>query len=122
MTRCRLGYINELSENIYSVILDDENIGLLNITFLLNKCYRHVSDVKKLIGNGNIRKLCSTPGRTQYFENSMKYDIDPTIGSFINNCERSGCQYGFLLDGTDDRWKSLDLENILTDMAIDELR
>lgn len=122
MTRCRLGYIDELSENIYSVILDDKSISLLKFTSLLKKNYRRISDVKKLIKKGNISILCNTPEQTQYFKDGMKYDIDPTIGSFIKNCEHSRCQYAFLLDEENDRWKSLDLEDILTDMAIDELR
>lgn len=121
MTRCRLGYIDVLSGNIYSVILDDRPIKLFKFTSLLSKYYRRVSDVKNLIKRGNIYALCNTPEQTQYFKASMKYDIDPTIGSFIKNCERSKCQLAFLLDEETNRWKTLDLQNILADMAVEEL-
>lgn len=115
MIRARIGYCNE-DGNIVSVICDgDDDVFTSSLAHILRTYYKTYDKIKKLVDKGNILDLGRTP-KTTTFIDGTKPEEDVSIGSYILNCEGSGCECVFLFDD-DNTWKVMpNIENIFCDL------
>lgn len=115
MISARIGYCNE-DGNIVSVICDcDDDVFTSSLAHILKTYYKTYDKIKKLVDKGNILDLGRTP-KTTTFIDKTKPEEDFSIGSYILNCENSGCECAFLFDD-DNTWKVMpSIENIFCDL------